>query len=424
MHMSERQWRKAQAAERVQDGTWTVQEGAQALNISLRQMRRIVAKTAREGTQGIIHGNQGRQPSNRIDDLVRQQVLELARGKYMGFNDTHLFEKLTEIEAIRLGRETLRRILRGAGLGAARKRRAKRLFKRRPRRSQEGLLLLWDGSQHDWLEGRGPKMCLMAAVDDATGKILRGAHFVQQESSAGYLRTLLGIVKHHGVPWSMYMDQHGSLKRNDNHWTLEEELRGRQDLTQVGRALQELEIEAIYALTPQAKGRVERVWGTLQDRLVSELRLAKAHDMASAQAVLDKFCDQYNRRFGRRAADQTSGWRTRPANQEINRICAFSVDRLVKNDSTVVYEGCTIDLPAAPGGSTYAGKRVDIRHQMNDEVRVYFQDKLLATVSAPTPIKAPAQRKAKTASSKATVTEKKTLTFKQIVEKGRSSAVG
>ena len=135
------------------------------------------------------------------------------------------------------------------------------------------------------------------------------------------------------------MDRHSCLKRNDDHWTTEEELQGYQDLTQVGRALKELDIEPLFARTPQAKGRVERMWGTLQDRLVSELRLANAWTIEDAQAVLVKFRLAYNRRFGRQAKDQTPGWRGKPSADELKRICAFSVLRNVRNDPTVRYEG-------------------------------------------------------------------------------------
>lgn len=136
-------------------------------------------------------------------------------------------------------------------------------------------------------EGRGPRLCLMGAVDDATSELLPGAHFVEQECAASYLRVLRDIVREKGVPQSAYMDKHGALRRNDSHWTLEEELKGSQEPTHVERALKTLGIEVIYAHSPQAKGRVERGWATHQDRLTSELRLAKACTVASANAVLE-----------------------------------------------------------------------------------------------------------------------------------------
>jgi hypothetical protein len=181
-------------------------------------------------------------------------------------------ECLKSEQGIELARSTLQRLARNSGHKPARKRCFQRYRCRRVRESQKGKMLLWDGSYHDWLEGRGSKMCLMGAVDDATGELLPGAHFVLQESAAGYLRVLYGTVTTQGIPGAIYMDRHGSLKRNDEFWTVEEELKGEQTPTHVGQALRELGIESIFALSPQAKGRVERLWGTLQDRMVSEMR--------------------------------------------------------------------------------------------------------------------------------------------------------
>ena len=269
--MSEGQWKRWNAVARLTVGKLTVGEAARVLGLSVRQVRRIRRRVAEGGRAGLQHGNRGRVPVNK---------------------------------------------LRAAGVGAVRGRRPPKHRRRRDRKAQAGLMLLWDGSRHDWLEGRGPWLCLVAAIDDATGELLPGAHFVEQECAAGYLRVLRDVVATHGVPWSIYMDQHGALKRNDDHWTLAEELRGAQDPTQVGLALQALGIEAIYALSPQAKGRVERLWGTLQDRLVSELRLAGAATAAAANAVLAQYRPEHNRRFalprriGRRRGGRCARGRT------------------------------------------------------------------------------------------------------------------
>ena len=170
-------------------------------------------------------------------------------------------------------------------------------------------MILWDGSRHDWLEGRGPRLCLMAAIDDATGELLPGAHFVEQESALGYLRVLRDIVFQKGAPLSAYMDRHGILRRNDKNWTREEQLAGKQEPTQVRRALDDLGVETIYALSPQAKGRVERLWGTLQDRLVSELRLVGASDARSANRFLTQYRVQHNARFAIPPEDSHAAWR-------------------------------------------------------------------------------------------------------------------
>lgn len=389
--MSEKQWRKAQAAERIIEGTWSLEQGAQALGLSGRQMRRICARVGVQGAPGVLHAGRGRTPANRLDEAVIDRILGLMQGKYLGFNDTHACEKLRELEGILVGRETLRRILRQQGLVSPQKRHRRRVFRRRQPKEQEGMLLQWDGSRHDWLEGRGPPMCLMGAVDDATGKLLKGAHFVAHESSAAYLRALQGLVLHHGIPWSIYMDRHSCLKRNDDHWSEAEQLQGHQQPTQVGRALGELDIEAIYAMTPQAKGRVERMWGTLQDRLVSELRLENACTLEQADEVLQRFRKAYNQRFGRCAKNQTSAWRKRPEAAEVARICAFSVTRLVHQDHTIRYEGMTIDLTPWRKDRCLAGEQAELRHLLDGTMLVSVKGRKVALIALEAPKLAPTQ---------------------------------
>lgn len=163
------------------------------------------------------------------------------------------------------------------------------------------MMLLIDGSRHDWLEGRGPRLTLLGTVDDATGKVPAARFQLENEDAAGYLRLLRELVETHGVPLCLSRDRHGTLQRNDKHWSLEEELAGRQLPTQVGRALEEMGISTIAALSPQAKGRIERAWCTFQDRLVSELRLAGAATLEQANRVLVPFLADYNQRFGKPA---------------------------------------------------------------------------------------------------------------------------
>jgi hypothetical protein len=215
----------------------------------------------------------------------KQLILNLARGKYQGFNDSHLAEKLCDEENLSLSRETIRRILRAAKLAAPQKRRPRTYRSRRPPRPRLGRMVLTDASRHGWLEGRGPELTLLGFQDDATGQIL-AAHFqLEAENTLGYLRALAALIATHGVPLSLYRDRHSIFQRNDAHWTLAEQLAGKQSPTQLGRALEELGIEQIPAYSPQAKGRIERAWRTCQDRLVSELRLARATTLAQANAA-------------------------------------------------------------------------------------------------------------------------------------------
>jgi len=289
MLMSERQWRVLSLLERLNRGEVTVEEVAASLRRSRRQVQRLRKRLAGQGAAGLVHGNAGRRPKHRTSEDLRERVVMLRRDKYAGFNDQHFTEKLAEVEGLVLSRETVRRILREAGLASPRKRRPPKHRQRRERKAQAGQMILWDGSEHDWLEGRGPRLCLMGAIDDATGELLPGAHFTEQESTVGYLRVLRDILREKGIPQTVYGDRHSSLRRNDKHWTLEEELAGRQEPTQVGRALAGLGVEVRYALSAPAKGRVERLWGVLQDRLISELRLVGASTRGQANRVLSEY---------------------------------------------------------------------------------------------------------------------------------------
>jgi hypothetical protein len=245
-------------------------------------------------------------------------------------------------------------------------------------------MALWDGSRHEWLEGRGPMLCLMGAIDDATGELLPGAHFVEQECAAGYLRVLRDIGRHKGLPHSLYMDGHGSLFRNDGYWTLAEELRGEQDPTHVGRALRSLEVEVIRALSPQAKGRVERLWGTLQDRLCSELRLARASTKEQANEVLERYRLRFNSRFTVKAREPASAWRPVRRGVDLDRLCAFYYEASVGNDNAVRLQGVVLDIPPGPGGRSYARARLEVRQLLDGSWRVYQGDRLIAQQAATT----------------------------------------
>ena len=367
--MSQTQWKRLELLKRLEAGLVTMREAARAAGLSVRQVRRLRGRYREVGAAAVVHGNRGRSPSNRTATRLRKRIVALARGKYAGFNDQHLTEKLVEVEGLSVSRTVVRRVLRAAGIGAAKPRRPAKHRRRRDRKPQAGLMILWDGSRHAWLEDRGPMMCLMGAVDDATGELLPGAHFVEQECSEGYLRVLKAIAETLGVPCSAYMDQHGSLKRNDAHWTLAEELRGEQTPTQVGAALKALSIEVIYALSPQAKGRVERLWGTLQDRLVSELRLAKARTMAQANAVLESFRVDYNRRFAVAAQDATPAWRAVRRELDLERVCSFGYEATVLNDNTVRLAGHVLDIPPAANQRSHAKKRVEVRQLLDGSWR-------------------------------------------------------
>jgi hypothetical protein len=333
-----------------------------------------------DGEAALAHANRGRPSHRRLPNKTRQDILRLARSKYVGFNDHHLAEKFAEVEGFRLRRETLRRLLRKAGLGSPRKRRPPAHRQRRNPAAREGELVQLDGSPHDWLEGRGPRLTLLGMQDDASGKIL-AAQFFLAETTEGYFHLLQSLLCHHGVPTAFYGDRNGIFVRNDDHWSLEEELAGRRQPTAFGRALNALGVTFIAAQSPQAKGRVERLWGVLQDRLCSELRFAKACDLASANAVLRKFIREYNRRFARTPRDAAKAWR--PAPDDLQRICAFLHERVVSNDNVVQWEGHRFQIPPQNRRFSFAGAKVQLYQALDGQVSLYYGDTRLEHTCVP-----------------------------------------
>jgi transposase len=341
------------------------------LCLSVRHIKRLKKRFREGGEAALAHANRGRPSHRRLPERNRRIVLRLARSKYAGFNDHHFAEKLNEVEGFCLSRETLRRLLRREGLGSPRQRRAPAHRQRRARVAREGELVQLDGSPHDWLEGRGPQLTALGMQDDASGQIL-AAQFFLSESAEGYFRLLQCLLRRFGVPTAFYGDRSGIFVRHDDSWTLEEELAGKRQPTQFGRALGELGITFIAAQSPQAKGRIERLWGVLQDRLCSELRLAHAVDRESANAVLHKFVADYNRRFSRTPRDAAKAWR--PAPDDLQRICAFVHERIVSNDNVVQWEGRRFQIPPQNRRFSFAGAKVQLYQALNGRVALYYGD--------------------------------------------------
>lgn len=378
--MTQRQWKRLEILRRLERGEATPKAAAQMLGLSVRQVRRLRRRFEAEGAKAVVHASAGRAASNRIDDVTRRRIEKLGRGKYAGFSDAHMHEHLVSSEAVTCSERSVRRVLRAAGLASPRKRRTTRHRIRRERRSAAGMMLLWDASKHAWLEERGPMLSLIGAIDDATGALMPGARFYEQECGLGYLRVLYETVRTHGVPQCIYMDQHGIFRRNDAHWTVTEELRGEQDPTQIGRALKELGIEAIYANSPQAKGRVERMWSTLQDRLTSELRLRKARTLEHANRVLAELYPTLMARFEIAPRQAQHAFATLHRSVELERVCSFRYVAKVRNDNTVRIAGRIFDIPPGPGGRGYAGKKVEVSAQLDGRCRIYLGDVCLLDV--------------------------------------------
>jgi len=377
--LNQKEWQRYQVITLLLEGRCNTQEAATTIGISERQTIRLKKKVQNQGVKGVIHGNQRRNTGRGLSEEVKDQISALAQHKYRGFNDTHLWEKLTEVEGFLLSRETLRKILREKSLPPARKRRPPKHRRRRPPRPQEGMLIQVDGSPHDWLEGRGHWLCLVGAIDDATGRVL-WARFFPAETSEAYMHLIRGIITRYGIPLAFYSDRHSIFYVTRKEWTLEEELAGRQQPTQVGQVLERLGIELILANSPQAKGRVERLWNTFQDRLVSELRLAGVETLEEANRVLERFLEDYNRRFCHPALEPQSAFRKVPRGLDIDRAISFTYQATVGNDNTVRVKGRVFDIPPGQNRCSYARAKVMVHRLLNEEWRIYYQDRLLLRI--------------------------------------------
>jgi transposase len=364
-------------------GKLVVGQAAEVLELSPRQVWRLLVAYRKEGATALAHGNRGRKPYNALDDNLREQVLKLAQSIYAGCNTQHFTELLAERGDIILSRSSVRRILLAAGIRSPRKRRPPKHRSRRERYPQEGMLLQIDGSPHDWLEGRGPWLSLIGAIDDATGKVLY-AIFREQEDSKGYFLLIQEIVLNYGIPLALYHDRHSIFEMpGDKLPSIEEQLEGKRPLTQLGRLMEELGITSIPAFSPQAKGRIERLWGTFQDRLVSELRLAGAKTMDESNQVLVGFLPRYNQRFAVPAREPGLAYRRLDSGFKPEEFFCFKYQRTVGADNVVRFGEQRLQVLPSEDRLSYTRCKVEVQERLDGSLAVYYQGCCLSTRPAP-----------------------------------------
>jgi len=367
--------KRLRALELVEAERMTVAEAARLLGISERQCWRILARYREKGAAGLVHGNRGRPSPRRLAPAAREEILTLARGICQDYNDQHLSEVLQEEHGLQVSRASVRRIRRAVGLASPHKYRRRRGHQRRQRYPQAGMLLQLDASIHDWLEGRGPQLALAAAIDDATNEVV-GALFRPQEDAAGYFLLLRSISQSHGLPLAAYADRH-TIFQSPVKPTIEQELTGTVPQSQFARLLAELAIELIAAHSPQAKGRIERLWQTFQDRLVKELRQAGATNLEQANQVLAAYLPKFNQRFTVAPSQPGSAFRPLPADLDWEAVFAFHYQRQVANDHTISLDNHKLPLPPLAHGRSYARAKVDLHHSMDGRLAVRYQGQLL-----------------------------------------------
>jgi len=370
----------------VDRGTLSVGEGAAVLGVSARQGRRLLTAYRQRGIAAVVHDNRGKVPSNAVDEETRQAVVTLASTRYVGFNQVHLTEQLGEVEGITLSRSSVRRILGAAGIGSPRTRRAPQHRSRRERYPRAGMLVQIDASPHDWLEGCGPRLTLFATIDGCplgrtTGELL-ALLFRAEEDAQGYFLLVRRIVTTHGRPAALYHDGHSIFRVNAPE-TVAEQLAAKREPTQFGRLLDELAITAIAARSPQAKGRVERLFGTLQDRLTSMLRLAGATNEAEATACLPTFLADFNDRFTVPATEEEACYRAMEGGTDLDTLFCFKYQRTVGMDNTVRFGGARLQLLPGAHRRSWARAVVEVQERLDGSLAVYSHGACLATTAAP-----------------------------------------
>ncbi|MGH7428941.1 MAG: ISNCY family transposase, partial [Candidatus Methylomirabilaceae bacterium] len=371
----------------LERGELRMTEAADLLGLSTRQVRRLRRAYRRHGPKALVHGNRGRRSPRRVRDAIRKRIVRLAQTTYTGINHKHLSELLAEREGLAFSHPTIHRILREAGLRSPRHRR------RRERMPQAGLLVQLDGSHHPWLDQRGPRLTLVAAMDDATGEVL-AATFRDEEDAHGYFVVFEALTQTNGIPVAAYSDRHGIFHRTARQpLTLQEQLTGNPAPTQVARALQELGIRWIPASSPQAKGRIERLFGTFQDRLRSELRLAGVRDRIGANAFLAKFLPRHNARFRQPAANPVSAYRPWPVALDPTTVFCFKYRRIVANDNTVTLGPHCVQICSDATARSYAKLPIELHERLDGSIAVYYQGRRLRSHFVPprAPARVPAR---------------------------------
>ena len=355
-----------------------IAQAAEIMGVSERHTKRLLAAYRNDGAATLAHGNRGRRPHNAVPETAAAAVVKLASNGYAGVNHTHFTELLREREGIDLSRPTVRRILVKAGMGSPRSRRSQQHRFRRRRMPQEGMLVQIDGSQHPWLEDRGPKLGLLIAVDDATGTVAQ-AVFRTGEDTRGYLVLLERLIRQWGIPLALYSDRHSAFKYNARQKPVPVES------TQFARVTRELGIQQIFALSPQAKGRVERMVETFQDRMVTELRLAGVSAIDQANEFLQEFLPRFNARFSVAPEHPETAYRPVPDELSLTETICLKDTRKVARDNTVKYHWRVLQLLPGAERPSYAGLRVEVLERADGELMILYQGAAVDFQEGPPP---------------------------------------
>ncbi len=389
--MSQRDRDRLKVLHEAERGHLTEKQAGAQLKLSERWVRKLVARLRKEGDGGILHRLRGRASKRKIPEAVRAKFVRLVKREYADFGPTLAAEYLAKEQGLRVSKETLRQWLMEAGVWKRKRRRVEEVHVWRARRSCPGELVQWDTSEHDWLEGRGPRPCLVAMIDDATSRAL--ARFVEHDTTEENLRLLRTYLERWGRPGEFYTDKDSMFTVNRPAQHAEDEAWA-EELTQIGRALRELGSGWIPAHSPQAKGRIERFFGTAQDRLVKGMRKAGVTTLAQANRYLEEeYLPLWNSRFTVEPANPTDAHRPLGREHHLAAILSHVESRVVANDYTIRYDKKVYQIARAEIRPGLRGATVRVEERLDQNVWVRFRDRYLTVSVCQAPPQAAPQAK-------------------------------
>lgn len=366
--MGQKDRKRLHIIRKVIDKEITQCEAGLAIELTDRQIRRIVTRVKAEGDVGICHKARGKRSNRQVKEKIKERVLKLCQTRYKGFGPTLASEKLLERDGIRISDETLRLWLKGGAIPY--RGRAKRPHRQwRERKAHSGALVQLDGSHHAWFEDRGPESVLMAYIDDATGKAY--GRFYEYEGTIPAMESFRAYVLRYGLPVALYADKHKTYRAASGP-TVEEQLAGVGPMSQFERGLQDLDVKMIHAHSPQAKGRIERLFGTFQDRLIKEMRLAHINTLEEGNRFLESYLPGYNARFGVEPREAANLHRTAPGLLELNKALCIKTQRVLKNDFTIAYQTRSYQIK-----ENVRAKKVWVEERLDGSIHITHQGKSL-----------------------------------------------
>jgi transposase len=367
--MSKKELERLPILERVIRGELTQKKASEAMRISLRQVKRVCKRYKTEGVAGLIHLSRGKSSGRKIKEGILQEVLEMiVDEEFEGFGPTLLQEALKEERGIEVSREWLRQRMMQVGTWSGKKAKRVKIHPRRRRRSREGELIQIDGSYEYWLEERGPRCCLLVCIDDATSKIM-AMRFAKHETTEDYLDLMRAYVQQYGKPLALYSDRHTIFKAPKG------EVDGR--CSQFGRAMKEIGIELIHARSPQAKGRVERANGTLQDRLIKKMRRHRISNMEEANRFLEEYREEHNQRFSRKAEDGEDAHVELPKSLDLSRIFVIQERRKISKSGSIQYGNLIYQIDLKGRERRMVGRTINVLKDSSGQIRIEYEGEQL-----------------------------------------------